>query len=129
MLKDILASSDAAEPILEWIDRAALAIEVLAVVIIVAAVAGATLHYLYLAVRGRHKGNIYREYRTSVGKALMLGLEILVAADIVRTVALETTLESIVGLGLLVLVRTFLSWSLSVEIEGRWPWQPNPEKE
>jgi uncharacterized membrane protein len=62
-----------------------------------------------------------------LGKALLLGLEILVAADIVRTVALEATLESILTLGLLVLVRTFLSWSLTVEIEGRWPWQPGKE--
>jgi len=62
-----------------------------------------------------------------LGKALLLGLEILVAADIVRTVALEATLVSILALGLLVLVRTFLSWSLTVEIEGRWPWQREQE--
>jgi len=59
----------------------------------------------------------------------MLGLEVLIAADIVRTVALEATLESIGFLGLLVLIRTFLSWSLAVEIERRWPWQSKPEKE
>lgn len=59
----------------------------------------------------------------------MLGLEVLIAADIVRTVALEATLESIGFLGLLVLIRTFLSWSLAVEIQGRWPWQSKPEKE
>lgn len=57
----------------------------------------------------------------------MLGLEILVAADIVRTVALEATLESVIILGLLVLIRTFLSWALVVEIEGHWPWQPERE--
>ena len=128
-LVDALASSDASEPILEWIELAALAIEVLAVVIIVVAVACATLHYLYLMVKRQRTGDIYRQYKTRLGKALMLGLEILVAADIVRTVALETTLESVVGLGLLVLIRTFLSWSLSVEIEGHWPWQANREKE
>jgi uncharacterized membrane protein len=54
---------------------------------------------------------------------MLLGLEILVAADIVRTVALEPSLESVGILGLLVLIRTFLSWSLDVELEGRWPWQ------
>jgi uncharacterized membrane protein len=59
----------------------------------------------------------------------LLGLEILVAADIIRTVALEATLQSVVVLGLLVLVRTFLSWALVVEIEGRWPWQPEREAE
>jgi len=50
-----------------------------------------------------------------------------VAADIVRTVALEATLPSVLVLGLLVLIRTFLSWSLVVEIDGRWPWQPRPK--
>jgi hypothetical protein len=50
--------------------------------------------------------------------------EFLVAADVVRTVALEPTLDNVAVLGLLVLVRTFLSWTLTVEIEGRWPWQP-----
>ena len=60
------------------------------------------------------------------GFALLLGLEILVAADIVRTVALDSTLQAIAVLGLLVLIRTFLSWALVVEIEGRWPWQPIP---
>jgi hypothetical protein len=54
---------------------------------------------------------------------MLLGLEILVAADVVRTVALGATLGNIVPLGLLVLIRTFLTWSLVVEMEGRWPWQ------
>ncbi len=58
-----------------------------------------------------------------MAKALLLGLEILVAADIILTVALEATLESVLILGLLVVIRTFLSWSLVVEIERRWPWQ------
>ena len=56
----------------------------------------------------------------------MLGLEILVAADVVRTVALEPTLLNVATLGLLVVVRTFLSWSLAVEIEGHWPWHDKP---
>ena len=53
----------------------------------------------------------------------MLGLEFLVAADVIRTVALEPTIQNIVILGVLVFIRTFLSWSLVVEIEGRWPWR------
>jgi uncharacterized membrane protein len=66
--------------------------------------------------------------KISLGRALLLGLEILVAADIVRTVALEASLESVAVLGLLVLIRTFLSWALVVEIEGRWPWQGRSER-
>lgn len=54
---------------------------------------------------------------------MLLGLEILVAADVIHTVALEATPQSVLVLGLLVLIRTFLSWALVVEIEGRWPWQ------
>jgi uncharacterized membrane protein len=65
----------------------------------------------------------YKELKIRLGKALLLGLEILVAADIIRTVALEATLQSVAILGLLVLIRTFLSWALAVEMEGRWPWQ------
>jgi len=54
---------------------------------------------------------------------LLLGLEFLVAADIIRTVALSPTMQNVVTLGLLVLIRTFLSWALVVEVEGTWPWQ------
>ncbi len=123
MFKVLLASSGASEPIIEWIELAALAIEVLAVAIIVLAVVGATIYYLYQAGKRRNELDFYRPYKTRVGKALTIGLEILIAADIVRTVALPTTFESIAFLGLLVLIRTFLNWSLAVEIEGRWPWQ------
>ena len=59
---------------------------------------------------------------------MLLGLEILVAADIIRTVVLEPTLSNVVVLGLLVLIRTFLSWALVLEIEERWPWQPRREE-
>jgi len=60
------------------------------------------------------------DLQSQLGSALLLGLEFLVAADIIRTVALETTTQNVIILGLLVIVRTFLSWSLVVEIEGRW---------
>jgi len=84
----------------------------------------ATVRYAYQILFERSPGtNYYRQYKALLGRSLLLGLEILVAADIVRTVALEATLESIAVLGILVLVRTFLSWSLVVELEGHWPWQ------
>jgi uncharacterized membrane protein len=67
--------------------------------------------------------DLYHQLKVSLGKALLLGLEVLVAADIIRTVALEATLESVIVLGLLVLIRTFLSWALVVEIDGHWPWR------
>jgi len=65
----------------------------------------------------------YRSYRQGIGRAVLLGLEILVAADIIRTVAVSPTFESVGVLAIIVLVRTFLSFALEVELEGRWPWQ------
>ena len=125
MLYNLIASSSAGDRILQLIEYAALAIEVLAVVIIVAAIFASMGHYLFRAVVEPEIEQRYRELKIRLGRALLLGLEILVAADIVRTVALEATLQSVAVLGLLVLIRTFLSWALVVEIEGRWPWQPS----
>ena len=65
----------------------------------------------------------YRAFRQRLGRAILLGLELLVAADIIRTVAVRPTLTSAGVLAIIVLVRTFLSFSLEVELEGRWPWQ------
>jgi uncharacterized membrane protein len=127
MLYNLIASSSAGHRILEWIEYAALVIEVLAVVIIVGAIFYAIGHYLFQAAFRSEYEAPYRQLKVRLGRALLLGLEILVAADIIRTVALEATLESVAVLGLLVLIRTFLSWALVVEIEGRWPWQPERE--
>jgi uncharacterized membrane protein len=127
MLHNIIASSTAGETILEWIEYAALAIEVLAVAIITVAILFATLRYLFQSTLHPGVEGRYKELKLSLGKTLLLGLEILVAADIVRTVALEATIQSVTVLGMLVLIRTFLSWALVVELEERWPWQPKRE--
>ena len=63
-----------------------------------------------------------------MGRAILLGLEILVAADIISTVTLTPTMESVIVLGIIVLIRTFLSWSLALELDGRWPWQRGATK-
>jgi uncharacterized membrane protein len=102
------------------IELSARLMELFAVAIIVVAVAHATGRYLLDFHRARPAA--YQQYKVSVGKALLLGLEFLVAADVVRTVVLEPSLENVVVLAVLVVVRTFLSWSVVVEIEGRWPW-------
>lgn len=65
----------------------------------------------------------YQTLRQSFGGVLLLGIEVLVAADLIRTVAVSPTLESVAVLGLIVLIRTFLSFSLEVEIDGEWPWR------
>jgi uncharacterized membrane protein len=111
---------------MEWIKEISLIIEYLAVAIIAGMVGFSTVRYFISLITKRNTpAQNYREYKHSLGRALLLGLEILVAADVIRTVALEPTLANMAALGLLVLVRTFLSWSLVVEIEGRWPWQKN----
>ncbi len=74
-------------------------------------------------VRLDPKSSRYRQFRGDLGRGILLGLELLVAADIVRTIAVPPTFEGVVLLGLIVLIRTFLSMALEVEIEGRWPWQ------
>lgn len=110
---------------MEWITAVFLIIEYLAVAIIAGMVFFSTARYLLFYILRRNQQDVnYRSYKHSLGAALLLGLEILVAADVIRTVALEPTLENIISLGLLVLVRTFLSWALMIELEGRWPWQP-----
>ncbi|NTX34316.1 DUF1622 domain-containing protein [Myxococcus sp. CA033] len=84
-----------------------------------------------VAMLFRHRGlppaEAYRLFRLNLGRAILLGLEFLVAADILRTVSDEPTLRDVLVLGLIVLVRTFLSFTLTVELEGRWPWQPERE--
>jgi len=71
----------------------------------------------------RNPSEIYHQFRTKLGRSILLGLELLVAADIIGTVAVEPTLHNLYVLALIVLIRTFLSTSLEVEIDGRWPWQ------
>ncbi|HOG47127.1 MAG TPA: DUF1622 domain-containing protein [Anaerolineae bacterium] len=79
-----------------------------------------------LAGERRHGARMppaYRNLRRGLGRAILLGLELLVAADIIRSIAVTPTLQSVGVLGLIVLIRTFLSWSLEVEVTGRWPWE------
>ena len=75
------------------------------------------------AIRRRALADPYRRLRQDLGRAILLGLEFLVAADIIRTVAISPTIDNALALGLIVLIRTFLSMAMQVELEGRWPWQ------
>jgi uncharacterized membrane protein len=119
-----MASEAAISSVRAGIEYAALAIEVVGALVIVAgvvrvAVTRGTIRFLlHLDTPGA-----FESYKHQLGRSLLLGLEFLVAGDVVRTVALDPTLNNVAVLGLLVLIRTFLSWSLAVEIDGRWPWQ------
>jgi uncharacterized membrane protein len=107
-------------PALDFITRV---IEVGGIAIIVLGILGASVAVLWQVLRGRPGSEAFGLYRSNLGRAILLGLEFLVAADIINTVAIEPTLQSLLILGGIVLIRTFLSFSLEVEIEGRWPWE------
>ncbi len=109
------------QDVLAWIGVASFVVDVLGVGVIIFGIIVAFL----VAVRNlmKHQPAGYDLLRVRVGKALLLGLEFLVAADVIRTVVLDLTLENLLTLGLLVVIRTALSWTLVVEIEDRWPWQ------
>ena len=102
------------EKIGEVIDAAGVAVIVIGMLI----GAGAAVVEL-----GRHETGIYRHFRQQLGRTILLGLELLVVGDIVRTVATKPTLNSVAVLAIIVLIRTFLSFSLEVELTGYWPWQ------
>lgn len=86
-------------------------------------VGGALVATARLIVRRVHStGNYYSLYRQDVGRAILLGLEFLIAGDLIRTVVVAPTMQNVLVLGLIVLIRTFLSFSLQLEIEGKLPW-------
>jgi uncharacterized membrane protein len=87
----------------------------------------ASLVALVRAARGMAGSHLYEWYRQTLARAILLGLEFLVAADIINTVAVDPSFRSVGVLGLIVLVRTFLSFTLELDISGRWPWQAKRE--
>ena len=102
----------------DFIEHVGRAIEIAGVALIVAGL----LRALWRSSR-RAAGTRAALARHDMGQAILLGLEVLVAADIVRTVASTPTLQGVAVLAVVVAIRTFLSWSLALELEGRWPWQ------
>lgn len=103
-----------------FIELAGAAAEVAGVVLIIGGLLVASARFAI--ARGDASQRLER-YRQNLGRAILLGLEVLVAADIVRTVAFTPTMESVQVLAVIVAIRTFLSWSLALELDGHWPWQ------
>jgi uncharacterized membrane protein len=91
-----------------------------AVMVVGSLVSSVLVLFHYRRGGGEHA---FRSFREKVGRSILLGLELLVAADIIRTVSEEPTLRGVIVLGLIVLIRTFLSFTLAVELEGHWPWK------
>ncbi|MGG5811258.1 DUF1622 domain-containing protein [Falsiroseomonas sp. CW058] len=104
----------------EWIAQG---LEAAGLAVLVLGALATTLMFLRRGVAQRSWGGAYEGYRADLGRAILLGLELLVAADIAGTVAAPLDLRNIAALAVVVLIRTFLSFSLEVEINGRWPWQ------
>jgi uncharacterized membrane protein len=109
-----------------------LGIEAAGITIIVIGLVAATVSYARDLLGSRDREDAFHDFRSSLGRAILLGLEFLVAADIIGTVAIEPTLSSLAVLAGIVLIRTFLSFSLEIEIEGRPPWRraarrPSPD--
>ena len=104
-----------------WKEPVTHVVELVGVLLILVGAAAATARFL---ARWASMGleTAYREYRQHLGRAILLGLEFLVAGDIINTVAVDPTFRSVGVLAGIVVIRTFLSFSLEVEIDGRWPW-------
>ena len=107
----------------QLVELAVTSFDVAGVGILVIGAVAAFIIYVIDLMRHVDGSQAYRDLRRDLGKAILIGLEFLVAADIIRSVAVDPTFASIGVLGLIVLIRTFLSWSLEVEINGSWPWQ------
>lgn len=107
--------------LLSFIEPAAAILELAGVAAVMIGALVSTVRYFLWLRRGF--GEAYNQFRMQLARSILLGLEFLVAADIVRTVAIHPSLENVAVLGLIVLIRTFLSFSLEMEVSGRWPWQ------
>lgn len=112
----------------ELIGTAGYAIESVGVVVIIIGSITSSVGF-FLRLRRTSSGNAYREFRRDLGRSIILGLEFLIAGDIIRTVVVADTLSNVAILALIILIRTFLSLTLHLEVEGRWPWQTAGETE
>ncbi len=112
--------SESIRPIAEW---CAGIVEAIGVGVIVAFAFYVLVFAAVQSLRGEGAEAVFREMRQRLGQGILLGLEFLVAADIIHTVAVELTFRTVGVLAIIVLIRTFLSFTLDVELSGRWPWQ------
>ena len=111
------------EQVHAFVDQLAKALELVGVAIIVGGIVLATLRFVRDGRRAHDWQSAYPNYRSNIGRGILLGLELLVGADIISTITAPLTFESVGLLAAIVMIRTFLSFSLETEIEGCWPWQ------
>ncbi len=108
--------------ILEYLEKAGVIISLFAVGLIVAGFVRAAWRYAHRFGDTTRKDN-FKKFQVELGEALLLGLEILVLADVIETITVTPTFESLAHLAAIVILRTIVSWSLTLETEGHWPWQ------
>ena len=114
------------EQILGYLEQAGVAISLFAVAVIIIGFAMSAWHY-GRRFRDTEREQNFSRFKVELGSALMLGLEILILADVIETITVTPTFQSLGVLGGIVIVRTAVSWTLTLETEGRWPWQPPVE--
>ena len=107
----------------EWISLIRSVFEAVGIVVLIIGTGSALCRFGYSFLHRQADVRAFHRLREGIGQSILLGLEFLVAADIIASVAIDPTLISVGVLGLIVIVRTFLSWALDVEITGSWPWQ------
>ena len=98
-------------------------LDFIGIVVILAGTALSILLTLIKLVKGRGAHALYKSFRNSLARSILLGLEFLIAGDIIRSVAGDINLESVIILGIIVIIRTIISMEFELEINGRWPWQ------
>ena len=106
----------------QWITEIVKVVETVGTGIMVFGGLGAFITFLHDAATETGRAGSYERLRRNLGRCILLGLEVLIVADIVRTVVVDQTFESVTVLGIIVLIRIMLSFSLDVEIDGVWPW-------
>lgn len=109
--------------VLELIDGVGLAIDTAGVLVMLGGIAWGLLAWVKDRIRSTDRCDVYHNCRQRIGRSIVLGLEILVASDIIHTVAVEPTLFNAAVLAILIAVRTFINWTLVLDLEERWPWQ------
>ncbi len=117
-----------AEQILKYLEQASGVISLFAVAVIVAGFALAAARYAFRFREGNLEQN-FKQFKIQLGHALTLGLELLVLSDVIETITVKSTFQSLGVLAFLVVVRTAVSWTLTLEIEGHWPWQTPAEEQ
>lgn len=109
------------------IETAAHAIEAVGVLVVLTGLAIATWRFLHQHYHRQPGNHAFGYYRRNLGRSIILGLEFLIAGDIIRTVVVTRDLAGVASLAFIILIRSFMSFTLHLEVEGRWPWQPAPD--